>query len=168
MGATTARVAAPKTVRSLERPPPLPQLTRTPGPLARNPGRLGYLQNDVNDAFPNRPKCARRIRVKLDSQSERAMSTRSGEDFDHPWLIERVPDEVVVRYRKAMFRVRSSKEPLVILDSLAELREVLPQFERAAVEEARAHGATWSQIAEALNRTRQAVEQRFGSSGALS
>ena len=96
------------------------------------------------------------------------MSTRSGEDFDHPWLIERVPDEVVVRYRKAMFRVRSSNEPLVILDSLAELREVLPQFERAAVEEARAHGATWSQIAEALNRTRQAVEQRFGSSGALS
>ena len=32
----------------------------------------------------------------------------------------------------------------------------------AAVEEARAQGATWSQVAQALNRTRQAVEARFG------
>jgi hypothetical protein len=63
---------------------------------------------------------------------------------------------------KAMFRVRSSNEPLVILDSLAEMQEILQQIERAAVEEARSQGATWSQVAEALNRTRQAVEQRFG------
>ena len=90
------------------------------------------------------------------------MSTRSREDFDHPWLIERIPDGVLVRYRKAMFRARASSEPLVILDSLADIQEVLQQFERAAVEEARAQGATWSQVAEALNRTRQAVEQRFG------
>ena len=60
-----------------------------------------------------------------------------------------------------MFRVRSSNEPLVILDSLAEMQEILHQIERAAVEEG-AQGATWSQVAEALNRTRQAVEQRFG------
>jgi hypothetical protein len=90
------------------------------------------------------------------------MSPSSGNDFDHPWLIERIPEEVLARYRKAMFRVRSSNEPLVILDSLAEMQEVLHQVERAAVEEARAQGATWSQVAEALNRTRQAVEQRFG------
>jgi hypothetical protein len=56
----------------------------------------------------------------------------------------------------------ASNEPLVILDSLADMQEVLQQFERATVEEARAQGATWSQVAEALNRTRQAVEQRFG------
>ena len=72
------------------------------------------------------------------------------------------PEEALGRYRKAMFRVRSSNEPLVILDSLAEMQEILHQIERAAVEEARAQGATWSQVAEALNRTRQAVEQRFG------
>jgi hypothetical protein len=83
-------------------------------------------------------------------------------DFDHPWLIERIPEEVLARYRKAMFRVRSSNEPLVILDALTEMQEVLQQIERAAVEEARAQGARWSQVAEALNRTRQAVEQRFG------
>jgi hypothetical protein len=85
------------------------------------------------------------------------------DDFDHPWLIERIPEEVLGRYRRAMFRVRSSGEPLVILDSLAEMQEVLQQVERAAVEEARAQGATWSQVAEALHRTRQAVEQRFSS-----
>jgi hypothetical protein len=90
------------------------------------------------------------------------MNPSSGDDFDHPWLIERIPEEILSRYRRAMFRVRSSNEPLVILDSLAEMQDVLQQVERAAVEEARAQGATWSQVAEALNRTRQAVEQRFG------
>jgi hypothetical protein len=90
------------------------------------------------------------------------MSPQSGHDFDHPWLIERVSEEILGRYRKAMFRVRSSNEPLVILDSLSEMQEILQHVERAAVEEARTQGATWSQVAEALNRTRQAVEQRFG------
>ena len=90
------------------------------------------------------------------------MSPQSGHDFDHPWLIERVSEEILGRYRKAMFRVRSSNEPLVILDSLAEMQEILPPIERAAVAEARAQGATWSQVAVALNRTRQAVEARFG------
>jgi hypothetical protein len=90
------------------------------------------------------------------------MNPQSGGDFDHPWLVERIPEEVLGRYRRAMFRVRSSNEPLVILDSLAEMKEVLQQIERAAVEEARAQGATWVQVAEALHVTRQAVEQRFG------
>lgn len=90
------------------------------------------------------------------------MNAGVADDFEHPWLIERVPEEVLARYRRAMFRVRSSNEPLVILDSLTEMQEVLQQVERAAVEEARAQGATWSQVAEAMNRTRQAVEQRFG------
>lgn len=90
------------------------------------------------------------------------MNRPSGDDFDHPWLIERIPEESLSRYRRAMFRVRSSNEPLVILDSLTEMQEVLQQVERAAVEEARAQGATWSQVAVALNRTRQAVKQRFG------
>jgi hypothetical protein len=90
------------------------------------------------------------------------MNPSSPGDFDHPWLIKRIPEEVLARYRKAMFRVRSSDEPLVILDALTEMQEILQQIERAAVEEARAQGAKWSQVAEALNRTRQAVEQRFG------
>jgi hypothetical protein len=90
------------------------------------------------------------------------MSPTSGDDFDHPWLIERIPEDTLDRYRRAMFRVRSSNEPLLILDSLADMQEVLQHVERAAVEEARAQGATWSQVAEALHRTRQAVEQRFG------
>ena len=90
------------------------------------------------------------------------MGPRTADDFEHPWLVERIPEEILGRYRKAMFRVRASNEPLVILDSLAEMIETLQQIERAAVEEAREQGATWTQIAQALNRSRQAVEQRFG------
>jgi len=90
------------------------------------------------------------------------MNPAASDDFAHPWLIERMSEEVLARYRRAMFRVRSSNEPLVILDALTDMQEVLQQVERAAVEEARAQGATWSQVAEALRRTRQAVEQRFG------
>ena len=90
------------------------------------------------------------------------MSPPSANDFDHPWVIQRIPEELLGRYRKAMFRVRSSNEPLVILDALTEMQEILQKIERAAVEEAREQGATWSQVAEAMNRTRQAVEQRFG------
>ena len=90
------------------------------------------------------------------------MTPTPADDFDHPWIIQRIPEGVLARYRKAMFRVRSTNEPLVILDSLTEMQEILQQIERAAVNEARAQGATWSQVAEALNRTRQAVEQRFG------
>ena len=89
------------------------------------------------------------------------MSPASTDGFDHPWLIERIPEDVLDRYRRAMFRVRSSNEPLVILDALTDMQEILQQIERAAVEEARAQGASWSQIGEALKRTRQAVEQRF-------
>jgi hypothetical protein len=90
------------------------------------------------------------------------MTPASADDFDHPWIIERIPEETLARYRRAMFRVRSSNEPLLILDALTEMQEILRHIERAAVEEARLQGATWSQVAEALNRTRQAVEQRFG------
>jgi hypothetical protein len=90
------------------------------------------------------------------------MNRSAHSDFDYPWVSERIPEEVLSRYRKAMFRARASSEPLVILDALREIQEVLQKVERAAVDEARAQGATWSQVAEAWERTRQAVEQRFG------
>ena len=63
---------------------------------------------------------------------------------------------------QAMFRVRSSTEPLVILDALRKMQDILKEVECAAVDEAREQGASWPQLAEVLNRTRQAVEQRFG------
>ena len=107
-------------------------------------------------------RCAASASSRRAGYSIGPVSPPSGDDFDHPWLIERIPEEILGRYRKAMFRVRSSNEPLVILDSLAEMKDALRQVERAAVEEAQAQGATWSQIAEALQVTRQAVVQRFG------
>jgi hypothetical protein len=56
------------------------------------------------------------------------MTPAPADDFDHPWLIERIPEEVLARYRRAMFRVRSSNEPLVILDALTEMQEILRQI----------------------------------------
>ena len=53
------------------------------------------------------------------------MNPRSGDDFDHPWVIERILEEILGRYRRAMFLVRSSNEPLVILDALTEMQEDL-------------------------------------------
>jgi hypothetical protein len=47
-----------------------------------------------------------------------AMNPSSTDGFDQPWLVQRIPEEVLGRYRRAMFRVRSSNEPLVILDAL--------------------------------------------------
>ena len=90
------------------------------------------------------------------------MSTRSSSPFDHlPWLVRRIPEPVLREYREALFLVRSSQEPLVILRALSKMQEIAGQVERAAVEEARGQKASWAEIAEALNRTRQAVEQRF-------
>src|SRR5215211_3511120 len=64
------------------------------------------------------------------------MNPAPSSDFDHPWLIQRIPEEILARYRKAMFRVRSSNEPLVTLDALADMQEILQRVERAAVAEA--------------------------------
>ena len=48
-------------------------------------------------------------------------------------MIERIPEEILDRYRRAMFRVRSSNEPLVILDSLAEMKDALRRLRRRAL-----------------------------------
>ena len=78
------------------------------------------------------------------------MSPRSGDDFDHPWLVERMPDEVLDRYRKAMFLVRSSNEPLVILDSLTEMKEALRRLSELRSRRLVRKALPGSQVAEAL------------------
>ena len=51
--------------------------------------------------------------------------------------------------------------PLAALEAVACIRRYLDEVERRAVETARARGATWEDIAEALGVSRQAVYQRF-------
>jgi hypothetical protein len=53
-------------------------------------------------------------------------------------------------------------EPLELLALLPTLRKLLDAQEAVAVYEARDDGASWVDIAGALGRTKQAVQQRYG------
>jgi hypothetical protein len=53
-------------------------------------------------------------------------------------------------------------DPLEALDDLETLERFVDDFARARVDDARATGASWSQIAERLGVTRQAAHKRFG------
>jgi hypothetical protein len=52
--------------------------------------------------------------------------------------------------------------PLVALAAQRDLRDCLSQLESQAVKSARDKGAPWTDIAEALGVSRQAVQQRYG------
>lgn len=51
--------------------------------------------------------------------------------------------------------------PLGALRAMTELRKMLGDWEVAAIVSARAKGATWRDIADALGITRQALQQRI-------
>ena len=52
--------------------------------------------------------------------------------------------------------------PLAALQAQSELQRCLTELEREAVRKARAMGASWTDVADALGLTRQAVQQRYG------
>lgn len=54
----------------------------------------------------------------------------------------------------------SSKDPAVGLRAVASLRRLLEQLESLQVDNARAQGWSWSQIADALGVSKQAVHQK--------
>ena len=54
--------------------------------------------------------------------------------------------------------------PLAALMAQAQLQQALTGLEAQAVGKARSLGASWTDIADALGVTRQAVQQRYGSS----
>jgi DNA-directed RNA polymerase specialized sigma24 family protein len=61
----------------------------------------------------------------------------------------------------------SSKDPAVGLRAVASLRNLLDSLEQLQVENARAHGWSWQQIAAALGVSKQAVHQKHGRRGLL-
>jgi len=58
----------------------------------------------------------------------------------------------------------SSKDPAVGLRAVASLRALLHSLEQLQVENARAQGWSWQQIAFALGVSKQAVHEKHGSS----
>jgi 16S rRNA G527 N7-methylase RsmG len=61
----------------------------------------------------------------------------------------------------------SSTDPAVGLRAVASLRTLLETLERLQVENARASGWSWQQIADSLGVSRQAVHKKHGDSGIL-
>ncbi len=53
--------------------------------------------------------------------------------------------------------------PITALEAVVELRRCLDEVERRAVQSARANGAAWSDLADALGVTRQALYQKYRS-----
>jgi hypothetical protein len=82
-----------------------------------------------------------------------------------PWILRRVSERDRQEWIEAVFLLRTADSPLVILRAMSKLRDILVQYERAAVEEARAQGATWGDIGEALARSRQSVHRQYAASG---
>jgi DNA-binding NarL/FixJ family response regulator len=56
----------------------------------------------------------------------------------------------------------SSKDPHVGLTAVAALRSLLESLEELQVENARAQGWTWKEIAACLNVSKQAVHKKYG------
>jgi DNA-binding NarL/FixJ family response regulator len=61
----------------------------------------------------------------------------------------------------------SSADPAVGLRAVASLRALLETLERLQVENARAQGWSWQQIAERLGVSKQAVHKKHGGGGGL-
>ncbi len=53
--------------------------------------------------------------------------------------------------------------PITALEAVVQIRRCLDEVEKRAVESARANGAAWSDLAEALGVTRQALYQKYRS-----
>jgi hypothetical protein len=56
----------------------------------------------------------------------------------------------------------ASKDPRVGLAAVAALRRLLESLEELQVENARAKGWTWKEIANCLNVSKQAVHKKYG------
>lgn len=58
-------------------------------------------------------------------------------------------------------KAAASKDPVIGLRSVVALRRLLEGLERLQVDNARAQGWSWSQIAEALGVSKQAVHTKY-------
>ena len=66
---------------------------------------------------------------------------------------------------KSIRKAENLDLPLLALREIQEIREELDRLEIAHIESARAKGASWEDVAEALGITRQALQQRMKARG---
>ena len=75
------------------------------------------------------------------------------------WL-DQIERPTLEQMESAVYTLRHADDPLLVLRSLAELRDVREQLELWAVGDARERGHSWGELAEALRRPRQAVHRK--------
>lgn len=73
-------------------------------------------------------------------------------------MAKRKAEKAVAR---ALSDVAAAKDPASRLAAARAVRESAEELEQALVDEARAGGATWSEIGAAYGMTKQAAQQRF-------
>jgi predicted CoA-binding protein len=66
------------------------------------------------------------------------------------------------RARAALDSLRSTDEPVPVLDAARRLREAAEEIEQAAAARARWAGTTWHEIGVLYGTTKQGAQQRFG------
>ena len=87
-------------------------------------------------------------------------------DIDHPWILRRVSERDRRDWIEMTYIARTADSPLAAMKAMSHMKELLNAYLEAAVGEARERGATWSDIAEALGRSRQAVHKQYGGQSA--
>lgn len=107
------------------------------------------------------------------AKRQHSLLPRTGElaDGGHPSYAARVNEHVgrdawyVGHFSRdaaeAVYQLRVTTDPLIALRALGTISAEADRVTRECVADLRAQGASWTQIAEALGVTRQAVQRRF-------
>lgn len=74
-----------------------------------------------------------------------------------PWIEQ----QDIPEFQDALWSLQHAESPLTVIRAAADIREHAIAFVDRAVLSARADGATWEQIAEAMRVSRQAVHRRY-------
>jgi hypothetical protein len=83
-------------------------------------------------------------------------------EIEHPWILARVPERDRRDWIEMTYIVRTAESPLAVLKAMSRMKALFDTYMEAAVGEARERGASWSDVAEALGRTRQSVHKQYG------
>jgi hypothetical protein len=83
-------------------------------------------------------------------------------EIDHPWILRRVSERDRREWIEMTYIARTAESPLAGMKAMSRMKELLNAYLEAAVGEARERGASWTDIAEALGRSRQSVHKQYG------
>ncbi len=79
-----------------------------------------------------------------------------------PWYLAHFSDEAA----GAVYMIRVTTDPLLALRAFGVLEREIDRVMQFAARDARAQGATWNDVAEALQVSRQSAHARFAASAA--